>query len=111
VNVKAGDVGHGKSLYATPALANGNPACVEFLTDRTLRTLRYLQALDVLGFQPFFADDNLKGNFITFVESFESRADDGRVMHEDILAGTLGDKPESLFIVEPLNFAASHIRS
>jgi hypothetical protein len=33
------------------------------------------------------------------------------VMHEDILTGTLGDKPESLFVVEPLNFAASHIRS
>jgi hypothetical protein len=100
-----------KTYMPTPALANGNSPVVEFLTDGTLRTLRYLHALDVLGFQPFFAGDNLKRNFIAFVKGFESRADDGRVMHEDILTGTLGNKPESLFIVEPLDFAASHIRS
>jgi hypothetical protein len=98
----------GKAYMPTPALANGNSPVVEFLTDWTLRCLH---ALDVLGFQPFFAGDNLKGNFIAFVEGFESRADYGRVMHEDILTGTLGDKPESLFIVEPLDFAAGHIRS
>jgi hypothetical protein len=68
-----------------------------------------MRALDVLGFQTFFTGDDFKGNFIAFVESFESRADDGRVMHEDILTGTLGNKPESLFIVEPLDFAAGHI--
>jgi hypothetical protein len=102
--------GTGKTYMPTPALAIEISPTWNF-EDWTLRMLRCLHALDVLCFQTLFTGYDFKGNFIAFVEGFESRPDDGRVMHEDILTGTLGDKPESLFVVEPLNFAASHIRS
>jgi hypothetical protein len=70
-----------------------------------------LHTLDVFGFQPFFAGNNLEGHDVAFIEGFEARTDNGRVMHKDVLAGILGDETEALFIVEPLDFATGHIRS
>jgi hypothetical protein len=65
-------------------------------------------ALDILGFQPFVAGYNFEGYFVAFIQGFKSRANDGRVMYENVLPGTLGDEPKPFFVVEPLNFAASH---
>jgi len=73
------------------------------------RTLSRLHALDIMGFQPFFAGDDLEGNLVAFIQGFESLTRDGRVVHEDILAGILGDEAEPFFVVEPLDFAAGHI--
>jgi hypothetical protein len=70
--------------------------------------VRRRHALDILGFQPFVAGYNFEGHFVAFIQGFKSRANDGRVMHENVLAGTLGDEPEPFFVVKPLNFAASH---
>jgi len=75
------------------------------------RALRRTYALDVRSFQSLFAGDDLEGNFVAFIQGFESLTGDGRVVHEYILAGILGDEAEAFFIVEPLDFAASHIRS
>jgi hypothetical protein len=71
-------------------------------------TLRCLDALDVFGFQPFFTGDDLEGNDVAFIQVFESLPGDGRVMHKNVLPGTLADEPEPLFIVEPFDFAAGH---
>ena len=35
-------------------------------------------------------------------------ARDGRVMHEYVLPGILGDEAKPFFIVEPFDFATSH---
>jgi hypothetical protein len=72
--------------------------------------LRGVQALHVLGFQTFVAGYDFKGDFFAFIEGFESGADDGRVMHKDVLARTLGDKAEPFLVIEPLYFATSHIQ-
>jgi hypothetical protein len=71
-------------------------------------SLRRIHTLDILRLQPFVALNNLEGDGVAFVQGFESRPDDGRVMHEDILTGILGDEPEPFSIVKPLDFAASH---
>jgi hypothetical protein len=65
-------------------------------------------ALDILGFQPFVAGDNIEGNFVSFIQGFESRTRDGRVMHENVLTRILGDKAKPFFVVEPLDFATGH---
>jgi hypothetical protein len=67
-----------------------------------------LNALDVLGLQPFIAADNVKGDFVAFIEGLEPRAHDGRMMHKDILPGILSDEAKPLFIIEPLDFATGH---
>jgi len=67
-----------------------------------------MEALHVLGFQTFVAGYDFEGDFFPFIESFESSADNGRVMHKDVLAGTLGYKAEPFFVIEPLYFATSH---
>jgi len=69
-----------------------------------------MEALHVLGFQTFVAGYDFEGDFFAFVERLESSADYGRVMHKDVLAGTLGDKAKPFFVVEPLYFATSHIQ-
>jgi hypothetical protein len=70
--------------------------------------LRRTHALDVLGFKPFVTRDNIEGHFVTFIQGFEARTRDGRVMHEYVLPGILGDKAKPFFVVEPLDFATSH---
>jgi hypothetical protein len=69
-----------------------------------------MQALHVLGFQAFVAGYDFKGDFLAFIEGFKPGAEDGRVMHENVLAGTLGDKAKPFLVIEPLYFAASHIQ-
>jgi len=66
-------------------------------------------ALDVLSLQTFGAFDNLKLNGFPFVQRFEALALNGGVMNEHILAGILGNETKTLFVVEPLDFAAGHI--
>jgi hypothetical protein len=63
-----------------------------------------------LGFQTLVAGYDLKRDFFALVERFESGTNDGRVMHEDVLAGALGDKAKPFFVIEPLYFATSHIQ-
>jgi hypothetical protein len=75
---------------------------------RASKRSRRIHALDVLGFQPLFAGNGFEGNFVAFIQSFESRPDDGRVMHKDILTGILGDEAEAFFVVKPLYFSAGH---
>jgi len=70
--------------------------------------LRTLHALDVFGFQTFFAGDDLKGHRVALIQCFESLAGYGRVMHENVLTGTLGDEAEPFLVIEPLDFAAGH---
>jgi len=72
------------------------------------RQLHWVQALDVLGLQSFFAGDDVERDLFTLVQSLETGPDNGRVVDENILAGILGDETKPLFIVEPLYFAASH---
>jgi hypothetical protein len=72
------------------------------------RALSRIYALDVFSYQTFFAGDDLEGNFVAFVQGFESLTRYGRMMHEDILARTLGDEAEAFFVIEPFDFAASH---
>jgi hypothetical protein len=95
--------------YLFPSkLANQIPP-VEVVPNRALpKKLRQMHALDVLSLQPFVAGDHVEGDFVAFIKSFKSRTDNGRVMHEDVLPGTLGDKPKPFFVVEPLHFATSH---
>jgi hypothetical protein len=70
--------------------------------------LRSACSLNILGFESFVARDDLEDDVFTFVQRLETHADDGRVMHEHILAGFLGDEAKTFFIVEPLYFATSH---
>jgi hypothetical protein len=67
-----------------------------------------IHALDILRLQSLVAVDNFEGNRVSLIQGFESRADDARVMHEDVLAGILGDEPKPFSIVKPLHFAAGH---
>jgi hypothetical protein len=92
-----------------PALANGNSAGRGiFYGSGALKRSSRIHALDILGFQSLFAGNGFKENFVAFVQGFESRADDGRVMHKNVLTGILGDEAEALFVVEPLYFSAGH---
>jgi hypothetical protein len=72
-------------------------------------TLRRTHALDILGFKPFVAGYDIEGNFVSFIQGFEPRARDGRVMHKYVLTGILGDEAKPFFIIEPLDFATGHI--
>ena len=67
-----------------------------------------MHALNVLGFQPFVADDDIEGDIVALIQGFESRADNGRMMHKHVLPGILGDEPKPFFIIEPLDFATGH---
>jgi len=92
-----------------PALANEN-CRREIIGPDARQALRGLDALHVLGFQTLVAGHDLKRDFFAFIESLESGANDGRVMHKDVLARTLGYKAEPFFVIEPLYFATSHIQ-
>jgi hypothetical protein len=70
--------------------------------------LRQFHPLDIVRLQPFFAGDDLEADGVALVQGFVSQPDDGRMMHEHVLAGVLGDKPEAFFVVKPLHFAACH---
>jgi len=108
--MRAADVSGMDTNYPPfPALANEN-CRREIVNLARCKPLRGLEALHVLGFQPFVAGYDLKRDFFAFVERFESGADDGRVMHKDVLARTLGDKAKPFFVIEPLYFATSHIQ-
>ena len=67
-----------------------------------------LGAMNVLRLQAFCAFDNLKVDYLPFVQGFETLALNGGVMYEYILTGLLGDETKPLFIVEPLDFATGH---
>jgi len=67
-----------------------------------------LGALDVLGLQAFGAFDNFKVNDFPFVQGFEALTLNRGVMHENILAGILGDEAKPFFIIEPLDFTTGH---
>ena len=43
-------------------------------------------ALNVFGFGTFFAGNDVKRHFISFVQGLETLADDGGVVNEDVLA-------------------------
>src|SRR5207244_8851917 len=70
--------------------------------------LLLLGALDVLGLQAFGAFDNFEVHNFPFVQGFEPLSLNGGVMHEDILAGILGDEAKPFLIVEPLDFTTGH---
>ena len=67
-----------------------------------------MHALNVLGFQPFITGNDIKGDVFALIQCFESRADNRRMMHKDVLPGILGDEPKPFFIIEPLDFATGH---
>jgi hypothetical protein len=67
-----------------------------------------LSALNVLRFQSFVAGDHFKSDHLTLVQSFETAAHNGRVVHKDVLPGVLGDKAKPFFVIKPLNFTTSH---
>lgn len=64
--------------------------------------------LDVLSFEPFRAFNDLEIDNFPFVQSFEAIAKDGRMVNEHVFTGILSNEAESLFVVEPLDFAAGH---
>jgi hypothetical protein len=66
-------------------------------------------SLDVLSLKAFVARYDIEVDFLAFVEGFEAGSHDGRVVNEDVLTGVLGNEAESLLVIEPLDFAASHI--
>lgn len=70
-----------------------------------------VHALNVLSFKTFFARNYFEGDFFAFFKGFKSGAHYGRVMHENVLTGALGDETEPFFVIKPFYFAASHIRS
>jgi hypothetical protein len=89
-------------------MANGNSAKRGNCHEQADKTLRRLHALDVLRLQPFVTGDDLERNLVSFVQGFEPTADNGRVMHKNVLPRILGDEAKPFFIVEPLYFSASH---
>jgi hypothetical protein len=96
-----------KQYYFAPSPpANENPRRLKHRIYAL--TLRRLDALNVLRFQPFVAVDNFEGNLVAFIQCFESRTRDGSVVYKNILPGILGDKAKPFFVVEPLNFATGH---
>jgi hypothetical protein len=48
--------------------------------------LRCLNAMDVLGFQSFFAGNHLEGDDVTFIEGFKTGPVNRRVMTPDLRA-------------------------
>src|ERR1039457_1658210 len=61
-------------------------------------------ALHVLRLHAFFAGHGFKGHHFAFVQGFVTRAEDGRVMHKDVLSRIIGDEAKAFFVVEPLYF-------
>jgi hypothetical protein len=97
------------SYNLQPPLANTNPrGRAQIQSSKTSALLLRMHALNVLGFQPFITDDHIEQNLVSLVQCFESRTDNGRMMHKDVLPGTLGDEPKPFFIIEPLDFATGH---
>jgi hypothetical protein len=78
-----------------------------FVTGRAESSSR-VHTLDFLGFQSLIAGNGFKGNFVAFIQGFKSRANNGRMMHKNVLTGILGDEAEAFFIVEPFYFSAGH---
>jgi hypothetical protein len=87
------------------------PPGVEFLEQARENRSGRCDALDVLGFQTFVTRRDLEGNIIAFIQGFKSLANDAGVMHKNILAGILGNKPKTFFVIEPFYFSTRHICS
>ena len=68
-------------------------------------------ALDVLGFEPLFARDNIEGDFVALVESFKTLTHNRGMMDEDVLARVLSNEAKPSLIIEPFYFATGHILS
>ena len=68
----------------------------------------WVDALDVLGFQPFVAGRDFEGNRFSLIQGFITLTQDGGVMNKNILSRILGNKAEAFFVVEPFHFAAGH---
>jgi hypothetical protein len=67
-----------------------------------------VHTLNILGLKPFVTGDNFKGDLVAFIQRFEPCTGYGRMMHENVLPGTLGDEAKPFFVVKPLHFAACH---
>ena len=67
-----------------------------------------MQPLDVLGFKSLVARQHIERDFLAFIQRLKTPADDGRVMHKNVLTGFLSDETKPLLIVEPLYFATRH---
>jgi hypothetical protein len=81
----------------------GNRRIRDAAGDKLLR-----RPLNVLGFETLPALDQLKAHDLTLVQGLETAAGDLGMVHKDILTGILNDEAESLFIVEPFDFATGH---
>ena len=47
-----------------------SPVARDFLT--RIPALRRIHALDILGFKPFVAGNDIEGNLVSFIQGFES---------------------------------------
>jgi len=71
-----------------------------------LKLFRYdlLENANVLSLRAFGSVYNTKLDSLIFLQTFETVADDGAIVDEDILLTTLaGNKPITFFAIEPLN--------
>jgi len=64
--------------------------------------------MNILGFKSLVARDDVEGDFFTFIQRLKSGPSNGRVVHENVLTGILGDETETFLVIEPLYFATSH---
>lgn len=64
--------------------------------------------LDVFCLQTLFAGDDVEDDLITFIERSEALALNSAIVDEYVLAGFLCDETETMFVIEPFNFAAGH---
>ena len=58
---------------------------------------------DVAGLGPFLALDDLKFNFVTFLQALIPLGGDGRVVNENIGSTIAADKTEPLSVVKSFN--------
>ena len=64
--------------------------------------------MNVLCFEPFGSFNHFELDHFAFLQGFETLAENGGVMNEDILAAILNDEAKTLLVIEPFYFAASH---
>src|SRR5579871_2846089 len=64
--------------------------------------------LDVFCLETLFAGHDVEVDLVAFIERSEALALNSAIMDEYVLTGFLSDETESVFIIEPFNFAAGH---
>ena len=71
----------------------------------------FFEAHDVRGLFPLGSHDDVELDALALPQALEAFAQDGREMHEHLLAGVLADEAEALGLAERLHLAPDALRA